>query len=56
MNDNKEKENLKESGNIMENTNRIIEKAKEIALSGIPEECQDTAKKFFDKPIIINCR
>ena len=48
MNDNKEKENLKESGNIMENTNRIIEKAKEIALSGIPEECQDTAKKFFD--------
>ena len=48
MNNNKEKENIKESGNILENTNKIIDKAKEIALSGIPEECQIIAKNFFD--------
>ena len=49
MNNNcKEKENAKESGNMMENTNKIIEQAKQIALSGIPEECQNTAKQFFD--------
>ena len=52
MFDNKEKdiEKKKEEkiDNIMENTNKIIEQAKDIALNGIPEECQDTAKKFFD--------
>ena len=53
MNNSKEKEDGKEyikknNGNIMENTNKIIEQAKEIAINGIPEECQQTAKKFFD--------
>ena len=49
MFNNKEKSNFKEGNSIMEiNTNKIIEKAKELALSGIPEECQKTAKKFFD--------
>ena len=48
MNNSKEKENVKETNNIMDNTNKIIEQAKKIAIEGIPEECQSTAKKFFD--------
>ena len=52
MNNNKEiekgKDKIKENSNIMENTNKIIEQAKEVAINGIPEECQQTAKKFFD--------
>ena len=44
----KEVEISKGNNNIMENTYKIIEQAKEIAINGIPEECQKTAKKFFD--------
>ena len=34
--------------NILNNTNKIIEQAKELALIGIPKECQNCAKNFFD--------
>ena len=43
----KQKEN-KKGDNIIDNTHKIIQQAKEIAINGIPEECQNTAKKFFD--------
>ena len=49
MTDNSEKEGIKKNNDdILENTNKIIEKAKDLALSGIPKECQSCAKKFFD--------
>ena len=48
MFNNKEKENKQEHNDIVDNTNKIVEQAKEIALNGIPQECQNTAKKFFD--------
>ena len=34
--------------NILNNTNKIIEQAKKLALIGIPKECQNCAKNFFD--------
>ena len=49
MINNQEKYNSNKNKNIMEiNTNKIIQQAKELALIEIPEECQETAKNFFD--------
>ena len=48
MINNNKNEIKKGNDNIMDNTNKIIEKAKEIAINGIHEECQSTAKNFFD--------
>ena len=50
-NNDKEQEKIKENNtndDILENSNKIIEKAKELALIGIPRECQSCAKNFFD--------
>ena len=41
-------EEIANHDNILDNTNKIIEQAKELALAGIPKECQSCAKNFFD--------
>ena len=46
--DSQKEDNNTNNDNILVNTNKIIEQAKELALSGIPEECQSCAKNFFD--------
>ena len=47
-NDSKKEDTITKNDNILENTNNIIDQAKELALKGIPEECKACAKGFFD--------
>ena len=46
--DSKKEENKGNNDNILNNSNKLIEQAKELALKGIPKECQNCAKNFFD--------
>ena len=48
MKNNNTRENNYEVNDINKNTHKLIQEGKEIAVKGIPEECQDTARKFFD--------
>ena len=47
-NDSQKEEKNINSDIILENTNKIIEQAKELSLVGIPEECKSCAKNFFN--------
>ena len=47
-NDTSKSERNENKDDILKNTNKIIEQAKELALIGIPKECQTCAKNFFD--------
>ena len=47
-NDFKKEDIITKNDNILENTNKIIDEAKELALKGIPQECQNCAKNFFN--------
>ena len=47
-NDTSKSEQNEYKEDILKNTNKIIEQAKELALIGIPKECQTCAKNFFD--------
>ena len=44
----KEQKGEKAKDDVMENTNKVIEQAKQLALNGFPDSCKDIAKKFFD--------